>query len=381
MKTQIESFGQRELRTSVMDKGLCTGCGACNAGCPYFAIYKDNTVAVHACDFKDGKCYAFCPRTPTDLERLRNELYEAETLTDELGPCLGIYMTRSTDEKIRASAQHGGTISTLVTLALEEGMIDGAVLAGEDETHSAVGVLARTAEDVRSAGKSKFPVSPTVAAFHEAAKGDLGKIGAVVTPCQALAFAKMRSGAAEIDPINKLKLVIGVFCGWALSWRGLKELLKGRIGEETIRGVDIPPSKYKCMEVYTESGATVIPLDDVLPLVRDNCYCCSDMTCEFSDIAVGSARSPEGWEVDKGWNQLIVRTPLGQKLLDLARERGLLEFKDVPEGNLERLKKASTNKKRTAIKSLAEKSGSLDDLLYLNGQDPIFRELIEELSL
>src|SRR5262245_45690787 len=107
MKIQVGSFGQHELRTSVMDKGLCTGCGACSTGCPYFASYKDNTVAVHACDFKDGKCFAFCPRTPTDLERLRSELYDAETLTGELGPCLGIYLTRATDEKVRAIAQHG----------------------------------------------------------------------------------------------------------------------------------------------------------------------------------------------------------------------------------------------------------------------------------
>ena len=33
--------------------------------------------------------------------------------------------------------------------------------------------------------------------------------------------------------------------------------------------------------------------------------------------------------------------------MEMAQEKGILEFIDVPEGNLERLKKAALNKKRT----------------------------------
>lgn len=63
------------------------------------------------------------------------------------------------------------------------------------------------------------------------------------------------------------------------------------------------------------------------------------------------------------------------ELLELARSWGLLEFRDVPEGNLEKLKKASMNKKRTAGKNLAEKSDSPGNLLYLDSNDPVFRTL------
>jgi coenzyme F420-reducing hydrogenase beta subunit len=41
-----------------------------------------------------------------------------------------------------------------------------------------------------------------------------------------------------------------------------------------------------------------------------------------------------------------VRTEAGQKLMALAQSKGVLEFKKVPEGSLERLKKASLKKKK-----------------------------------
>jgi coenzyme F420 hydrogenase subunit beta len=95
------------------------------------------------------------------------------------------------------------------------------------------------------------------------------------------------------------------------------------------------------------------------------------MTCEFSDLAVGSARSPAGWSVDKGWNQVIVRSSLGQQLLDLAKRKGVLEFKDVPAENIEKLKNASAKKKRACLKNLTLKTGADDDLIYLDCEDAV----------
>ena len=113
--------------------------------------------------------------------------------------------------------------------------------------------------------------------------------------------------------------------------------------------------------------------DDINPCIKEACLYCSDMTAEFSDISVGSARLPEDWEVARSWNQVIVRTQVGHELMELARSRGALEFRDVPEENLDKLKKASMNKKRMAVKNLAEKSGSSSNLLYLDSRDPVFR--------
>jgi coenzyme F420 hydrogenase subunit beta len=155
----------------------------------------------------------------------------------------------------------------------------------------------------------------------------------------------------------------------------LKALLEKRFGRDSILGLDIPPSKHNSMEIHTRKGIVEISLDEVTPFVRKSCQYCWDMTAEFSDLSVGSARLPEGWAAARGWNQVIVRTPAGQELMDLAGARKVLEFREMPEGNLERLKKASLNKKRAALRNLAQMSGNPEDLLYLDGQDPVLRTL------
>jgi len=371
--------GQKELQKRVLETGLCTNCGACVNLCPYAVSYKDNTIILDPCGRQEGRCYAFCPRTPTDLEALRKQLFDSADITLELGPMKGFYMTRAADPEIRKSSQHGGTVTILITLALEEGLIDTAILAEEGENFLPHGAAVEKAPDVKKRGKSKFVVSPNLAAFHKAARGTSKKIGIVATPCQALALAKMqlKPFPAKDSNIDKLRLVIGLFCGWALSWRELKSLLEKKLGGLSILGLDIPPSKHNSMEVHTPTGIVEVSIDEVLPFVRKACRSCVDMTAEFSDLSVGSARCPEGWEVARGWNQVIVRTQVGQELLGLARSRGLLEFRDMPEGNLDRLKRASVNKKRTGIQNLTRMSGSPQDFLYLDCRDPVLQKILE----
>ena len=376
MELNKKIMGQKELQKNVMETGLCTNCGACVNLCPYSVSYKDHTIILDPCGREEGRCYAFCPRTPTDLEALRRQ-YDPKDLTPELGALRGFYLTRAADPEVRKSSQHGGTVTALVSLALEDGLIDTAVLAEEGEGFLPQGVAVQRVSEAKKRGKSRFVVSPNLAAFHRAAKGSAAKIGVVATPCQALALAKMRLKPypSKDSNIDKLRLVIGLFCGWALSWRELKALLEKRFGKDSILGLDIPPSKHNSMEIHTPKGIVEISLDEVTPFVRKSCRYCWDMTAEFSDLSVGSARVPEGWEVARGWNQVIVRTPAGQDLLDRARSRGILEFREMPEGNLERLEKASLNKKRTALQNLAQMSGNFQDLLYLDVQDPVFRTL------
>ncbi|SMC92969.1 coenzyme F420-reducing hydrogenase, beta subunit [Desulfocicer vacuolatum DSM 3385] len=360
-----------------LGQDLCTGCAACVNLCPNNKYYKDKTVTLYDCSQERGRCHAYCPRTPTNLQTLRRTLFDPLDVLPEIGAYKGLYMTRATDENIRAKAQHGGTVSALVSLALDEGMIDQAVLANQNDRLLPDSETVSQRDDISGRAQSKFVVSPTVGCFNEASKGEAENIGVVATPCQALALAKMRAlpYKQDQDRVKKLSLVIGLFCGWALDWRRLEEMLRDRVGDTKIKGIDIPPSKHACMEVYTEGGTVEIPIDKVNECVRENCNYCFDMTCEFADISVGSARSAEGWEVDKGWNQLIVRSALGKELLALAMRKGVLEFKEVPEGNLEKLKKASANKKRSCLNNLATKSGASDDLLYLNVEDPVVKEM------
>ena len=371
VESENEKLGQAWIRSKVIAQDLCTGCGACVNLCPYQKIHKDNTVNLHLCDRVDGRCRNYCPRSPVDLDRLRKALFNIDDFVPELGPFKGLYMTRASDESVRAVAQHGGTVSALIKLALEESLIDTALLASDNENHLPDAHLVNAPEDVASKAGSRFVVSPTVARFNEVSKGTADKIGVVATPCQALALAKMRANPwpNDIERTQKLTLVIGLFCGWTLRWQKIRDLLTEEAGKDEVTGMDIPPSGHGVLEVHTGDGIKEIPIEKVNPCVRQACNYCFDMTCEFSDLAVGSARSPAGWSVDKGWNQVIVRTSFGQDLLDLAKRKGVLEFKDVPAENLEKLKRASAKKKEACLKNLTLKTGADDDLIYLDCED------------
>ena len=350
-----QSGATESLRERIIDTGLCTHCGACVNLCPYFISHNDRVVVRDACSKMEGGCLDICPRLPTDLPALRELFFDERDLTPEVGAIKAFYVTRAADEKLRKNAQHGGTVTALIDLALKEGLIDAAVLSGAADPLLPAGVTVTPADQAGRSSKSRFVVSPNVAAFNELVKGEVGSIGIVATPCQALALAKMRNSRNSRIRENskKLRLVIGLFCGWAFTSSALKELLAGKIKDmDSIIGMDIPPSKYNALDVYTTEGKRSISLDEVQKCIRPACHSCSDMTAEFSDISVGSARLPEGWEEARSWNQVIVRTEAGQKLMALAKSKGVLEFREVPEGNLERLKKASFNKKKAGAEKL-----------------------------
>lgn len=361
--------GSMDLEEQVIKQHLCASCGACLGRCGYFGTYKGRVVMLDSCNLAEGGCYANCPRTPTDTAKLRSQFFDAADYVPEIGPFRGLYMTRAVDERIRAKAQHGGTTTALVKLALEEGFIDAAVLTRSEGGLNPQGMLATRPEDVEQCAGSSFQMVPTLSVLNQALKENTyKKIGIVGTPCKTLAVYKMKSNYIEKKDENadRIGLVIGLFCGWGLDWKGLENTIGKRTSPENVKLIDIPPSKYELMEVETKEGMIEVPLGEVYPIVNESCSYCADFSAEFSDLSVGGARSAKGWDYDRGWNQIIVRTKRGEELLKIAREKNVLEFQEVEPLNLEKLKKASSNKRSTAHRNLAEKSGSDKDLLYLN---------------
>ncbi|MDO4870171.1 MAG: Coenzyme F420 hydrogenase/dehydrogenase, beta subunit C-terminal domain [Bacillota bacterium] len=364
-----------ELERKVVKNDLCTNCGACQGMCPYWKSFEGRTFVDYECDRNEGRCKYFCPRMPADLGALMDRFFDAKDIIPQLGAVKELYLTRAADPQIRAKAQHGGSVTALVELALAEGFIDAAVLSqagkAQDGTLDPAGCIVTDPADVRKCSGSSFQIPPTLAVLNEALKEDEYKsIGLVGTPCKSLAAYKMMSKPFEDNDNNadNIGMVFGLFCGWGLDWKGMEAL--GDAGH-----VDILPSKYHRMDMDDRQ----VDLDEVLPLVRKNCEFCYDMTAEFADISIGGARSSEGWDVDKGWNQLIVRSEKGQKLVELAREKGVLEFRefggeDAKAAALDKLKNASASKKAKAVKALTEAGG---DLGYLEPSREAFAEYLK----
>ncbi len=357
-----------ELESRIIDQGLCVNCGACEGMCPYWHSVRGRMMHDYECSREAGRCVGFCPRMATDIEALRDKFFDPETVVPGIGPYRGLYLTRAAAPEIRKGSQHGGTMTALMELALSEGFIDAAVAVKSNGGLSPEGVLATTADEIRSCGGASFQIPATLSVLNAALKeGRHKKIGVVGTPCKTIAVYKMMAKPfpERDNNADHISMVFGLFCGWGLDWDGLEELALRSAGSAGVRHMDIPPSKYHCMTLEGPGGQIRVDLDKVTPLVRKSCRLCTDMTAEFSDISVGGARSPDGWEVDRGWNQTLVRSEKGAALLELARKKGVLEFKEAPDGNFGRLQAASMNKKKNGVANIVALTGDPANLGYL----------------
>jgi coenzyme F420 hydrogenase subunit beta len=336
--------GQEELQRVVLNNNLCTGCGACINLCPYFKSYRGQTTILFPCTLGQGRCFAYCPKVEVDLDDLSQIFFGRPYHCDPLGSYQTIMVSKAGRKIKRAGFQAGGTVSAIISFALRKGHLDGAVLT-DREGLLPVPRFITNPEDVFTCVSSKFSAAPTLSALNQGIRDGFKQIGIVATPCQALAAALMRSNPLEDDNfVDPTGLVIGLFCTWALDFRGFEGYISERIDTERIAKIDIPPPPAEAMEVHMEKGGKMaILLGEIRQLVPVGCSYCIDMTAEFSDISVGVL---EGYP---DMNTLIIRTERGRKIVDEARKEGYLIVSGISKGNLEHLKWAAGNKKKRAL--------------------------------
>lgn len=364
MSTEIK--GPQDLEKEVIKADLCTLCGACVGLCPYFKAYKGKVVLMDNCNLSQGRCYFFCPRTPSNLDSVNQCAFGVPYPGDSLGTHRQVVMARSLDKATLPKGQYGGVTSGLVALALKRGMIDAAILTKREKELLSYGTLAHNKRQVLACAGSNYIASPTLEAFNKGAQENYQSIAAVGIPCQVLALGKMRINPLENkNNIEKLSLIIGLFCTWALSYREFVKFLSQDAPLKKIGKMDIPPPPANVFQFHSPEGLKSISLDHIRKFVRPTCTVCLDMTAEFSDLSVGAA------EGIPGWNTVIVRTPKGQELMEEARRAGAIEVDELPPANLDHLKEAALLKKKRALENILKRTGSKENLLYLQGADSL----------
>ena len=361
-----EIKGPQDLEKEVIKADLCTLCGACVGLCPYFRAHRGRIVVMDNCNLSQGRCYFFCPRTPSDLEAVNQGLFGAPYPGDSLGTRRQAVMAKSLDKAAQAKGQYGGITSTLIAMALKKKMIDGAVLTKRGKELLSSGTLATDKRGVLACAGSNYIATPTLQAFNQGVQGSPRRIAAVAIPCQALALGKMRINPLENkNQIGKLQLVIGLFCTWALSYPDTLQFLQKDYPVEKIGKMDIPPPPANVLQLRLPEGMKSISLDHIRKFVRPTCGLCLDMTAEFSDLSVGAV------EGIPGWNTVIVRTAKGQELLEGARKAGMIEVTEIPRANFTHLQEASLLKKKRALENIVKRTGSKENLLYLRGAEAL----------
>jgi coenzyme F420 hydrogenase subunit beta len=332
--------------------------------CPYLVPYKGNVIVRDTCSLEQGRCRAFCPRLAVDMEHLHTSMFGSPYEHVDIGLVKDIVIAAAADETICAAGQYGGVVTALGCMALDDGTVDAVVATDGADRFSPFGRIARSRAELMACAGSSYTACAVVEAFNRGiAEKSAERMAVVCTPCQALALAHMRLSDADMarrSGMERLALVIGLFCTWALSYDGFCTYLKDKVAVNDVVRVDIPPPPADTFDLYSGSSATVsLPLAEVRPFIRNACRYCIDMTAEFADIAVGAAEGIEGW------NTVIVRSEKGRRLIEKAVERGVITTKAMPEQNMRHLKEASLGKKKRGLENIVRKTGRTDDLLYL----------------
>jgi len=242
---------------------------------------------------------------------------------EEFGVYRRIVIARTKDDRVKEVCQDGGVVTSLLLYALEEGIIDGAVVSGIDREKPLMAIpkLAESAEEIIESAGTRYTYSPNMLALKEAVIQGKKSIAFVGTPCQIQAVRRIQA-----FPLNKyakrLSFTIGVFCSECFSYEGLvNKLIKEDLG--------ISPAEVKKMNIkgkliiVTDSGdVQAVSLKEAKKYANNCVSSCPDFSAELADISVGGLGL-------NGWTFTILRTEKGESLFEKAESKGFLETKTI----------------------------------------------------
>jgi coenzyme F420 hydrogenase subunit beta len=334
-----------DLKTEVIDAGLCTRCGSCagvcKPGCIQMTDLLGKVVPVQAdptCCTACGVCYSGCSGKDVNWTALNRQVFGRQPTNYLLGNFQSAGVGFSTDAEMRRGAGSGGVVSAISTFLLENRLVDGVISLNDDPAqpyHPTPQILTTRAQ-VLSAAQSKYSISPVNTIFRQL----LGKSGVyayVGLPCQIHSLRKLQ--AAGYAPAKKIKYVIGLYCGNILHFDSVRSYMK-RCGVKDLE--QVASVKYRAGEW---PGSLEVGLKDgrlfsvkkfyanyLIPFyIMRRCLLCTDLTDEFADISVGDGWAPVYEERGKGWSMVLGRTGLGAGLLQTLQEEKRIELFPVTE--------------------------------------------------
>ncbi len=325
----------RELFSEVVTSGLCTGCAACVIACPHDVLDYEKNDGIYKpwhLDIDGGRsdcthgekgctlCTRACPRFRNWESEIDTHRFARERTDDEVWGIGDVFLARARDASLVENGQDGGVVSALLIYALENDVIDAALVSGfegDQSTWVAQPRVARNREDVLATAQSRYTYSANLLAYPEAIEGGAERIAVVGMGCMASAPGAMQVRKAG-KIARRLSLTIGLLCSKTFDDAIFEELFENQYG---IKRADIVKMNIKgVFQIWTSDGAFhEVPLKEAHAYTREGCKHCPDFAAEHADISAG------GIGAFGDWTLIIVRTDQGRALINAMRDEGLLE--------------------------------------------------------
>jgi coenzyme F420 hydrogenase subunit beta len=348
----------KELFTEVVTSGLCTGCAACVIVCPHDVLKYDDQNGVYRpwkVDIDGGPedcthgvkgctmCTRACPRFRNWESEIDHHRFARERTEQEVFGVGDVLLARATAPDVQEVGQDGGFVTALLLHALENDVIDAALvsgLEGDGSTWRAEPRVVRTREEVLATAGSRYTYSANLLGYPEAAEAGAERIAVVGMGCMVSAPGAMQARKAG-KVARRLSLSIGLLCSKTFDDAIFEELFEAKY---SLRRADITKMNIKgVFQVWTNDGQYhEVPLKEAHAWTREGCKSCPDFAAEHADLSAG------GIGEFGDWTLVIVRTELGRELVEAMRAAGTIEVRpgDEDPGAIELLRKLSRVSRR-----------------------------------
>jgi coenzyme F420 hydrogenase subunit beta len=328
----------KELYAEVITSGLCTGCAGCVIACPhdvigyrhepgqYLPFHLEEELGPHNCIHGEKGCTSCtraCPRFRAWEPEADEHLFGRTRQPEELA---GIYkdvlLVRAVDDTVYQAGQDGGLVSAILIWALENKIIDGALvsdLEGDAGGWKARPAVATNRAEVLASAGSRYTYSANTLAFDEARERGLESLALVGMGCQASVPGVM--WPRKVGKVSRpIKLIIGLMCSKTFDDSLFDELFRVKYG---LKRDDIVKMNIKgVFQVWMRNGDYhEINLKECQAWTRQGCITCPDFAAEHADISTGGIGDATDWTLT------LVRSDLGRAVMGAMIDEGVVEVR------------------------------------------------------
>jgi coenzyme F420 hydrogenase subunit beta len=211
-----------DLEKEVIEKGLCTHCGACLSACPDYNIEWSiddrprRDKAKSMCQ-NCTECYDSCHRVQGHfIHDQINQLVFDETnaKNESIGMYKEIIVARAKDKDIVKVSQDGGVASAIGLYLLDKDLVDGVITTGRDNLENfwkPISKVATNREELLKSAGTKYYIAPILKMLKNAVIDmELDRLAIIGLPCQIRSARFLQKRKTDLS--YAVLYYIGLFC-------------------------------------------------------------------------------------------------------------------------------------------------------------------------